>query len=38
MNITAELERVRHSVYVNTELACRFVMDELRAMAKENSP
>lgn len=35
MNSAAELERVRHSVYVNTELSCMFVMDELREMAKE---
>lgn len=31
---TIDLERVRHSVRVNTDLACRFVMDELRAFAK----
>lgn len=29
------LERVRKSAYINTDLACRFVLDELHAMATQ---
>lgn len=32
---TIDLERVRHSVRVNTDLAAHFVMAEIRAMANQ---
>jgi len=34
MNIDLELKRVLHGVYINTDLACRFVLAELHEMAR----
>lgn len=31
--IDALLARVQHSIYTNTDLACRFVLDEIHDMA-----
>jgi len=31
--IAALMRRVQHSAYINTDLACRFVMDEIHGMA-----
>jgi len=33
--ITIEMERVRKSAHVNTDLAAHFVMEEIRAMANQ---
>lgn len=35
MDFLQQLERVRKSAYINTDLACRFVLEELRAQAQQ---
>lgn len=35
MNVDYELNRVLHSVYINTDLACRFVLAELHELARK---